>query len=82
MPNETTSPNFLGSAEVCEQIGIDRSTLTRWLQTGKIAAAQELPTAGSRVIYLFAQDEVDRAKAAYAERTAPADSGNPEDVAS
>jgi predicted site-specific integrase-resolvase len=67
MHNDLALPRFLGSAEVCELIGIDRSTLTRWIQTDKIRPAQQLP--GPKGVYLFTPDEVERAKAAYEARS-------------
>jgi predicted site-specific integrase-resolvase len=72
MHNDLAAPNFLGSAEVCELIGIDRSTLTRWIQTSKISPAQQLP--GPKGVYLFTLDEVERAKSVYeASKTKSAD---------
>jgi excisionase family DNA binding protein len=68
MHNGSEIPTYLGSAEVCERIGIDRSTLTRWIQTGRISYAQKL--AGARGAYLFDPDEVERARAEYAEKAA------------
>lgn len=53
-----TTANLIGSAEACERLGIDRSTLTRWVQSGRIAAAGKLP--GPRGAYLFDPSEVDR----------------------
>ena len=63
MPKSLDTPNFLGSSEVCERIGIDRSTLTRWIQTGRIAYVQKLP--GATGVYLFDPVEVERARADY-----------------
>ena len=63
MPNETATPNYIGSVEACERIGIDRSTLTRWVQLGRITYAQKMP--GPRGVYLFTEEEVERARAEY-----------------
>lgn len=63
MPNETATPNYLGTVEACERIGIDRSTMTRWVQLGRIVYAQKLP--GPRGVYLFDPDEVERARVEY-----------------
>jgi predicted site-specific integrase-resolvase len=63
MPNDTANPKYLGSTEACERIGIDRSTLTRWVQLGRIAYAQKLP--GPKGVYLFDPVEVERARADY-----------------
>ncbi len=63
MPNETSTPRYLGTVEACERIGIERSTMTRWVQLGRIAYAQKLP--GPRGVYLFTEEEVERARVAY-----------------
>ena len=63
MHNGSEIPTYLGSAEVCERIGIDRSTLTRWIQTDRIKFAQKLP--GQKGVYLFEPAEVERARAEY-----------------
>lgn len=63
MPKTSETPNYLGSAEVCERIGIDRSTLTRWIQLGRIAYVQKL--AGPKGAYLFDPVEVERARLDY-----------------
>lgn len=66
-----TAPTLIGAAETCQRIGIDRSTLTRWVQLGKIAPAMQLP--GTRGAYLFRPEDVQRRRLAYvaerAERT-------------
>jgi len=54
MPTTTTTDvPLLTSREVCDRLGIDRSTLTRWVQSGRIEAAQKLP--GLRGAYLFTE---------------------------
>ena len=35
--------NLIGSAEVCDILGIDRGTLSRWVSTGKIKPDVQLP---------------------------------------
>jgi excisionase family DNA binding protein len=50
--------NLVPSKEVCERLGINRSTLTRWVAAGRIAPAHKL--AGLRGAYLFTEDEVAR----------------------
>ena len=52
------TPNLLRSAEVCARLNIDRSTLTRWVASGKISPAYKLE--GLRGAYLFAPADVDR----------------------
>lgn len=58
-------PDLIGSAEAAELLGIDRGTLTRWVQAGRIDAYMELPGAtGSR---LFDRAVVQRLAAELAE---------------
>jgi excisionase family DNA binding protein len=52
---------LLSTTQVCERLGIDRSTLTRWVGAGRIAAAHKLP--GRSGAYLFDPAEVERVKA-------------------
>ena len=55
-------PNLLTAAETCAELGgIDRSTLTRWVQSGRITPARKLP--GLTGAYLFDPTEVQRVKA-------------------
>lgn len=51
MHNESPKGKLIGSAEVCFRLDIDRSTLIRWCQLGRIEYAQKLP--GPRGQYLF-----------------------------
>jgi excisionase family DNA binding protein len=46
------------SSTVCSQLGIDRSTLVRWVQAGRITPAFKFPT--SNGAYLFERAEVER----------------------
>lgn len=52
--------HLLSSAQVCETLTIDRSTLTRWVAAERIVPAHKLP--GVTGAYLFDPDEVDRLK--------------------
>lgn len=63
MHNDLCMPDepLIGTAEACEVIGIDRSTLTRWVAQEKIRAAQKLP--GQSGAYLFRRTEVQRVAA-------------------
>lgn len=62
------SPSLLGTAEAATRIGIERSTLTRWVAAGRIKVAAKLP--GRTGAVLFTRDEVERvAKEYLAERT-------------
>lgn len=48
----------LTSATACSRLGIDRSTLTRWVQAGHIRPVFKLP--GQTGAYLFEASEVER----------------------
>lgn len=56
----TTLP-LLGTAEVCRRLKVNKSTLTRWVRSKRIAAAQQLP--GKNGAFLFHPDEVERVRA-------------------
>lgn len=49
---------LLATVEVAERLGVERSTLSRWVQLGKIKVAQQLP--GKTGSMLFAETEVER----------------------
>ena len=51
---------LLTSADACEALSIDRSTLSRWVQLGRIAPAMKAP--GIRGAMFFTPDEVERVK--------------------
>ncbi len=53
-----TPPDYLATVEACERIGIDRSTLSRWIKDGTAVPAMRLP--GKTGAYLFTPAEVDR----------------------
>lgn len=55
-----TSTNLIPSAEVCERLDIDRSTLSRWVAAGRIAPAYKSP--GVRGPFLFDAAEVERVR--------------------
>lgn len=55
MPKKT-SPDVIGSAEVCEWAGIDRATLSRHVAAGKITPFTKLP--GKTGAYLFDRRDV------------------------
>lgn len=58
MPN-TSQPDLVGSAEACALLGgIDRSTLVRWVQAGRLVPAMRLP--GQTGAYLFRLTDVRR----------------------
>lgn len=65
-----TPAPLIGSAEACERLGIDRSTLTRRVARGEITPAQKLP--GETGPFLFEPAEIDRAAEARDERSSAA----------
>lgn len=64
-----TEPPLMGSAQACEILGIDRSTLTRWVAKGQITPKQKLP--GENGAYLFTRAEIDRAQIEQAKAATP-----------
>ena len=54
--------DLLTSAEVCERLSIDRSTLSRWVSSDRLKPAMKLP--GRRGAFLFSPTDVDRLTAA------------------
>lgn len=59
---------LIGSIDVCKRVGIDRSTLSRWIKDGTAVPAGRLP--GVTGAYLFTAAEADRLAAWYVERQA------------
>lgn len=53
---------FMASQAVCEKLHIDRSTLSRWVSSGKIAPAMRLP--GRTGAFLFDPEDVARLETA------------------
>jgi excisionase family DNA binding protein len=49
--------DLLGSREAAEMLGIDRATLVRWIEGGKIVPLQKLP--GKTGSYLFRREDVE-----------------------
>ena len=56
--------DLLATIEAAEVIGVERSTLSRWVASGRISIAHRLP--GRNGAVLFARSEVERVAAAYA----------------
>ena len=52
----TAPADFIGSREACDRLGIDRSTLSRWVAAQKITPALKLP--GERGAFLFRPADV------------------------
>lgn len=50
--------DLIGTAEVIEQLDIDRSTLTRWVERGIAHPETKLP--GRNGAYVFTRTEVER----------------------
>lgn len=67
MPDHTV---LIGSTEAARTIGIDKSTLSRWSQEGRIAVATRLP--GKNGAVLFTSREVQRVAKIHAALLAPA----------
>jgi predicted site-specific integrase-resolvase len=57
MANERA--DLLGTVATADMIGIERSTLVRWVQLGRIVPAMRLP--GRTGAYLFYRSEVETA---------------------
>jgi predicted site-specific integrase-resolvase len=51
------TPDLLASREVCERVGIDRSTLSRYVQLERITPAMRLP--GRKGAMLFHPADVE-----------------------
>ena len=49
-------PDYITTAQAADMLGVDRSTLTRWVQGGKIRAAVKLPSGA----YLFARADLEQ----------------------
>lgn len=56
--------DLLSTIEAAEVIDVERSVLSRWVASGRIAVAHKLP--GRNGAMLFARSEVDRVAAEYA----------------
>lgn len=55
--------DYLTTAEACKLLGgLDRSTLSRWVQLGKIEPADKLPV-GPHGAFLFRRSDVEALKA-------------------
>jgi len=60
--------DLLTSVETAERLGIDRGTLSRWVQYGQIKRAMKLP--GKNGAALFDPAEVERVRAEAQEQAA------------
>lgn len=58
--NEARPAALLTSADVCNMLHIDRSTLSRWVASGRIVPEQKLN--GKRGTFLFTYDQVRAAR--------------------
>ena len=61
------STDLIGTAEAAQIIGVERSTITRWVDAGRITVAHKLP--GRTGATLFHRGEVQRVAAEYAADT-------------
>jgi len=64
MPN----PDLLSTTQACEVIGIERSTVSRWVQQGLMQPTLKLPSQTGA--FLFDVAEVERVRSWYAGRLA------------
>lgn len=49
-----TNVDLIGSAETCRLLGdIDRSTLSRWVQLGRLTPVMQLPSKNGKGAFLF-----------------------------
>lgn len=53
---QTTPLDLIGSKDVCEVVGFDRSTLSRWVKDGTAVPVMRLSSGA----YLFTRDEATR----------------------
>lgn len=67
--------DLLGTVEAAEVIGVERSTLSRWIASGRIETAHKLP--GRTGVMLFDRREVERVRDEYAAQLAPAAPSSP-----
>lgn len=67
--SHTTSPDLIGSKEACAILGdISRATLTRWVASGRLAAAVKLP--GPNGAFMFDREVVESLADEVGERSA------------
>jgi excisionase family DNA binding protein len=57
-------PKLITTAEAAKLLGVDRSTLIRWVRAGKIAATVTVP--GYRGALLFERSDVDALNVSHA----------------
>lgn len=55
---QETIPDIIGADEASAILGIDRSTLTRWIAAEKILPIRKLP--GDKGAWLFSRAEIQR----------------------
>lgn len=56
-----STPALLSTVEAADRLQVERSTLSRWVQLGRITPAMKLP--GRTGSFLFDADEIDRVAA-------------------
>lgn len=61
MPDMPTA-DLLATVEVARRLGLERSTLSRWVKEGRIVPAMRLP--GATGAFLFHPSEVERVRLA------------------
>lgn len=58
-----SNDDLLATVEAAQVIGVERSTLSRWIDSGRITPAHKLP--GVNGAHLFRRSEVERVRDAY-----------------
>ena len=53
----TTPTEWIGSAEACQILDVDRSTLVRMVKSGRLTAETKMP--GASGAYVFARSDVE-----------------------
>lgn len=58
------------SAEVADELGVDRATVTRWVQSGRLVPAMKLP--GLRGPFMFTDEAIEQARVGTRDSADPA----------
>lgn len=57
MPNLVHPDDLLSTTETAALLGVDVSTISRWVNAGKLTPARKMP--GLRGVYLFRRQDVE-----------------------
>lgn len=47
----TTTPTLIGAPEAARRLGVDRSTLTRWVQAGRVDPYVKMPGKNGALVF-------------------------------